>query len=205
MAAISKNSIKAVIGLGNPGKQYEDTRHNIGFKVVDHFLSTLKGEIKIYEKFSGLYCFKNIGGEKIHFLKPLTYMNLSGIAVKKLVASELLKPQEIIVIHDDMDFELGTVRLKIAGGSAGHNGIESVIESIQSNDFIRLRVGIGRTQNDMKEHVLDKFNQDELDILKEAVKLSIDAIRLTLARDIHASMNIINAIKINNNKTGVQN
>jgi len=197
MADIFNNSIKAVIGLGNPGQQYEDTRHNIGFKIVDSFLSTLKGEIKIYDKYSGLYCYKNIGGGEVHFLKPMTYMNLSGNAVKQLAKSETLKPEEIIVVQDDMDFELGTVRLKRAGGSAGHNGIDSIIESLQSCDFIRLRVGIGRVQNDaMREHVLEKFKEDELDILKEVIKLSIEAIRLTLAQDIHTAMNVINAKKI---------
>ena len=210
MACVAKNRIKAVVGLGNPGKQYNDTRHNIGFDILGAYLSSLKGETLITDKYSGIYCFKNIGGEKIHFLKPMTYMNLSGNAVKKLMDSEELKAEEILVIHDDMDFELGVVRLKLGGGSAGHNGVESIIQSLQSSNFARLRIGIGigigRIQNDaMRDHVLDKFKEEETENLKEAVKISLEAIKLTLARDIHLAMNVINAIKISNNNTGAQN
>lgn len=194
------NIIRAIIGLGNPGKKYEDTRHNIGFKIVDNFLSSLKGEIVSLDKYGGVYSAKNIAGRKIHFLKPMTYMNLSGTAVQRLTDSENLKPEEILVIHDDMDFELGFVKLKLGGGSAGHNGIESIILSLQTNNFARLRIGIGKADEvSTIDHVLDKFKDNELEELKKAVSLSLEAIKLTIARDIFMAMNVINANKTNNN------
>lgn len=190
------NIIRAVIGLGNPGKKYEGTRHNIGFKIVDEFLSALKGEIITLDKYGGVYSTKNISGRKIHFLKPMTYMNLSGNAVQRLTDSEKLKAEEILVVHDDMDFELGSVRLKFGGGSAGHNGIESIMLSLQTNDFARLRVGIGRSEEiSTINHVLDKFRDNELEELKNSVSLSLEAIKLTIARDIFMAMNVINANK----------
>ncbi len=193
------NTIRAVIGLGNPGGKYEDTRHNIGFKIVDEFLSGLKGEFITIAKYGGVYSTKNITGRRIHFLKPMTYMNLSGTAVQRLVVSEDIKPEEILVVHDDMDFELGVVKLKLGGGSAGHNGIESIILSLQTDNFARLRVGIGKADLAI-DHVLDNFRDNELEDLKKAVSLSVDAIRLTIARDISMAMNVINANKTNNNK-----
>lgn len=194
------NIIRAIIGLGNPGKKYEETRHNIGFKVVDEFLSSLKAEIIRFDKYAGVYSAKNISGRKIHFLKPMTYMNLSGTAVKRLADSENIKPSEILVVHDDMDFELGLVKLKLGGGSAGHNGIESIMSSLQTGDFARLRVGIGRAEETSTiDHVLDKFKDTELEELKKSVNLSFEAIKLTIARDIFMAMNVVNANKTNNN------
>ena len=201
MPQIHKEMIRAVVGLGNPGKEYENTRHNVGFKIIDEFLLNLKGEVTEANKYSGIYCHKNISGRKIHFLKPMTFMNLSGNAVQKLADSEELKTEEILIIHDDMDFELGNVRLKMGGGSAGHNGIESIMSSLQTGNFARLRIGIGRSGSDqMRDHVLDKFREDELEELKRTIKLSLEAIKLTIARDISMAMNVINANRTNNNK-----
>jgi len=199
MPLLNTNIIRAIIGLGNPGKKYEGTRHNIGFKIVDEFL-TLKGEIISFDKYGGVYSAKNIAGRKIHFLKPMTYMNLSGTAVKRLTDSENIEPSEILVVQDDMDFELGCVKLKLGGGSAGHNGIESIMSSLQTSDFARLRVGIGRAEETSTiDHVLDKFKDTELEELKKSVSLSFEAIKLTIARDIFMAMNIVNANKPNNN------
>lgn len=193
--------IRALIGLGNPGKEYENTRHNIGFRIIDEFLLSLKEGFSGPGKFSGIYHARNMSGKKIHFLKPMTFMNLSGSAVEKLASSEGLMPQEIMVIHDDMDFELGTIRLKIDGGSAGHNGIESIISCLKSSNFARLRFGIGRADSDqMRDHVLDKFKEDESEELKRAINISIEAIKLAIARDIFMAMNVINANRTNNNK-----
>lgn len=200
MPSPSLDKIRAIIGLGNPGKKYEETRHNIGFKIVDEFLSSLKGEIVSSDKYAGVYSSKNIAGRKIHFLKPMTYMNLSGSSVQRLADSEKLKPEEILIVHDDMDFELGQVKLKMGGGSAGHNGIESIMLSLQANNFARLRVGIGRAdETSVIDHVLEKFRDSEMEEFKKAVSLSIEAIKLTIARDISMAMNVVNANKINNN------
>ena len=198
--------IKAVIGLGNPGAKYENTRHNVGFRVLDRFLSEIKTVGPVREQYSGIYTYRNISGRCIHFLKPMTFMNLSGNSVRKLLEAEELKPQELLVLHDDMDFDLGTVRIKLNGGSAGHNGLESIFESLQDTGFARLRIGIGRNPGqEMKDHVLDKFREDEVEELEKAVRLSVDAIKLILARDIHMAMNITNAIKPNKDNTGEEN
>ena len=135
-------------------------------------------------------------GEEFFFLKPQTYMNLSGDSIAGICRAEKLLPDEVLVINDDMDLQLGEIRLKVGGGSAGHNGIESVIAALESDKFARLRVGIGRKQEiSMLDYVLSKFAEEEHIILKNVVALSIDAVKLTLTRGISVAMNAFNAKK----------
>jgi len=192
-------NIRLIVGLGNPGPEYRETRHSIGFLVLDALIRNLFGKVILKSKYNGKYIDKNIRGERIFFLKPQTYMNLSGNSVAGICRAEKLVPEEILVIHDDMDIQLGNIKLKIGGGSAGHNGIESVIASLGSNKFTRLRVGIGRKKTMlMSDYVLSKFDAEEHVILKNSIDLSVDAIKLVITRGISVAMNAFNAKKIVN-------
>ena len=161
--------MKVVIGLGNPGKKYEKTRHNIGFIVVDN----LRKKMNISderEKFQALVSEKNIDGEKVIFLKPQTFMNLSGNSVIEIVNFYKLDPKkDIIVIYDDMDLSFGDIRIREKGSSGGHNGIKSIISHI-GEEFIRIKCGIGAKEKDAVEHVLGEFNQTEQKELDEILE-----------------------------------
>lgn len=161
--------MKVVIGLGNPGKKYEKTRHNIGFIAVDN----LRKKMNISderEKFQALISEKNIDGEKVIFLKPQTFMNLSGNSVIEIVNFYKLDPKkDIIVIYDDMDLSFGDIRIREKGSSGGHNGIKSIISHI-GEEFIRIKCGIGAKEKDAVEHVLGEFNQTEQKDLEEILE-----------------------------------
>ena len=162
--------MKVVIGLGNPGKKYEKTRHNIGFIAVDN----LRKKFNISderEKFQALVSEKNIDGEKVIFLKPQTFMNLSGNSVIEIVNFYKLDPKkDIIVIYDDMDLSFGDIRIREKGSSGGHNGIKSIISHI-GEEFIRIKCGIGAKEKDAVEHVLGEFNQTEQKDLDEILEI----------------------------------
>ena len=161
--------MKVVIGLGNPGKKYEKTRHNIGFIAVNN----LRKKMNISderEKFQALISEKNIDGEKVIFLKPQTFMNLSGNSVIEIVNFYKLDPKkDIIVIYDDMDLSFGDIRIREKGSSGGHNGIKSIISHI-GEEFIRIKCGIGSKEKDAVEHVLGEFNQTEQKDLDEILE-----------------------------------
>ena len=161
--------MKLIVGLGNPGKQYENTRHNIGFIAVDN----LRKKMNISderEKFQALVSEKNIDGEKVIFLKPQTFMNLSGNSVIEIVNFYKLDPKkDIIVIYDDMDLSFGDIRIREKGSSGGHNGIKSIISHI-GEEFIRIKCGIGAKEKDAIEHVLGEFNQTEQKDLDEILE-----------------------------------
>ena len=161
--------MKVVIGLGNPGKKYEKTRHNIGFIAVD----SLRKKFNLNderEKFQALVSEKNIDGEKVIFFKPQTFMNLSGNAVIEIINFYKLDPKkDIIVIYDDMDLSFGDIRIRERGSSGGHNGIKSIISHI-GEEFIRIKCGIGTKEKDAVEHVLGEFNQTEQKDLDEILE-----------------------------------
>ena len=161
--------MKVVIGLGNPGKKYEKTRHNIGFIAVDTFRKKMNISDE-REKFQALVSEKNIDGEKVIFLKPQTFMNLSGNSVIEIVNFYKLAPKkDIIVIYDDMDLSFGDIRIREKGSSGGHNGIKSIISHI-GEEFIRIKCGIGAKEKDAVEHVLGEFNQTEQKDLEEILE-----------------------------------
>ena len=161
--------MKVVIGLGNPGKKYEKTRHNIGFIAIDNLRKKLNVNDE-REKFQALVSEKNIDGEKIIFLKPQTFMNLSGNSVIEIVNFYKLDPKkDIIVIYDDMDLSFGDIRIREKGSSGGHNGIKSIISHI-GEEFIRIKCGIGAKEKDAVEHVLGEFNQTEQKDLDEILE-----------------------------------
>ena len=151
--------MKLIVGLGNPGKEYDNTRHNIGFMIVDNYL----GDVKFTEKFDGLIYEKNINGEKVIFLKPLTYMNNSGMSVIKVVNYYDIDVHDILVIHDDLDLDFNTIKIKSNSSSGGHNGIKSIINNLGSQEFDQFKFGISNEyKNDVIDFVLGKFSKEEL-------------------------------------------
>ncbi len=156
--------MKLIIGLGNPGKEYTNTRHNIGFMVLDNYL----GNVNYQKKFNAEYYEENINGEKVIFIKPQTYMNLSGNAVKEFVSFYKVEFEDILVIQDDLDLPLGKYRVKINSSSGGHNGIKSIINVLHSDAFARLKIGVSNNKEiDTKDYVLGRFSKEDLSVLEE--------------------------------------
>lgn len=155
--------MKLIVGLGNPGKEYASTRHNIGFMVLDSYL----GDVKWSNKFNGLYYQTNINGEKYIFLKPQSYMNLSGGVVRKYADYFKITYKDILVIHDDLDLEVGKIRIKINSSSGGHNGIKDIIACLNTDAFARIKVGVSNNKKiDTKDYVLGSFSKRDLDQIK---------------------------------------
>ena len=184
--------MKMVVGLGNPGKEYINTRHNVGYLVLDQYLR----EEKWKEKFNGLFILKTIKGEKVLFVKPLTYMNLSGDCVVKFVNYYDIDVNDILVIHDDLDLEVGTYKLKKESSDGGHNGIKSIINRLSSKSFNRLKVGLSHDRSvDTKDYVLGEFSKadkDKIDKLQDTFNGIIDSF---IKFGIEKTMNIYNTKK----------
>ena len=181
--------MKLIVGLGNPGKEYQNTRHNIGFMTLDHFANTDNWK----SKFSSLYTEIVVNGEKILLIKPQTYMNLSGNALIEFVNFYKINSEDILVIHDDLDLPVGTYRLKINSSAGGHNGIKSIIERLGSTGFARLKIGISNNKEmDTKDYVLGKFRKDELEIYDKLYSTFDDIIMSFITNGIDATMNKYN-------------
>lgn len=181
--------MKLVVGLGNPGKDYDKTRHNIGFMVLNDYL----GEDGWSKKFNSSYKIENIKGEKVLFIKPETYMNNSGQAVYEFVKYYDIKLEDILVIQDDLDEEIGKYKLKVHSSSGGHNGIKSIISYLHSQDFPRLKVGIGSVKkNEVIDYVLGKFSKSELEILDNEFLIFRRIIESFVSEGIDKIMNLYN-------------
>ena len=151
--------MKLVVGLGNPGKEYEKTRHNIGFMCLDNYL----GDVKWSTKFNGLYYETSIKGEKYIFVKPQSYMNLSGGVVRQYKDYFDIDIEDILVIQDDLDLPVGKIRLKINSSAGGHNGIKSIINQLGTNKFLRLKIGLAKEHEvNTIDYVLGKLTKKEL-------------------------------------------
>ena len=185
--------MKCIIGLGNPGRKYEQTRHNIGFMVIDELLS--RHHINLSkEKFNGLYAVENIQGEKVAFLQPQTFMNRSGECIQSFIDYYRINVDDILVIYDDLDLPIGKIRLRQKGGHGGHNGLRSTIDQLGTRDFKRLRVGIGRPTGPMSivDYVLGKFSQDQQESVMLSIKHGADACEKWLNDDFVNVMNTFN-------------
>ena len=157
--------MKLIVGLGNPGKEYELTRHNIGYIFIDSFADTLGVKIE-KKKYNGLYCETTINNEKVILLKPLSYMNLSGEVVKQYVSYFKIDTKDILIINDDLDLVTGKIRLRPSGSSGGHNGLKNIALHLGTEDFKRLKIGISNNKLiDTKDYVLGKFNKEEIEII----------------------------------------
>ena len=185
-----------IVGLGNPGKEYEDTRHNIGFKVVDNIAKKYNIEIN-RQKFKGTYGEGFIEGEKVILLKPSTYMNLSGESVREVVNFYNIDNDDILVIYDDISLEIGSLRIREKGSAGGHNGIKSIIAHLSSEVFSRIKVGVGQPGGDLIKHVLGKFTKEETAVLSETIDVAIKATAEIIKSDAKTAMNQFNGFKIN--------
>ena len=160
--------MKLVVGLGNPGNDYTNTRHNIGFMFLDYI--TGNKEFKLNKKFNAYEYEMVINNEKVLFIKPLTYMNLSGESVIKYVNFYKISCDNVLVIQDDLDMEIGNFKMLFNHGDGGHNGIKNIIENLGSREFLRLKIGISKSNIDTKEYVLGKFSNSELLIINDVFK-----------------------------------
>jgi PTH1 family peptidyl-tRNA hydrolase len=174
-----------LVGLGNPGSQYEGTRHNIGFEVLSVFANYCGANFSYKERFDCDMSSAYIDKSKVFFIKPMTYMNLSGFSVAQVKEYYKIPMQNIIVIHDDMDIPLGKIKVKMGGGHAGHNGIKSIDNQI-GNEYLRIRVGIGRphAMQSISSWVIEKFTPDEKAIVDATIKLLLDNISTIIGHDI---------------------
>lgn len=199
MGEILTESPRLVIGLGNPGEQYARTRHNVGFDIVDVLSHRWTISLSENRKFKGLYGdgFAR-AGHKVSLLKPLTFMNRSGQSVRAVLDWYKFAPQSVFVIYDDMDLPLGRIRLRPTGSAGGHNGMKSIISHLGTQDFPRLRVGIGNANKAgdrdqaVVSHVLGKFSPDEKVLLKSVLDWSAEAVEVALLKGIEQSMNLFN-------------
>lgn len=187
--------IKLIVGLGNPGAEYERTRHNLGFMVADAFVAKRRGRFTENKADYSLATLR-IKGQHCHVAKPQTYMNLSGQAVKKLLFHLELDLDELLVIADDFALPFGKLRLRQQGTDGGHNGVASIIEETGSLEFARLRMGIGPCPEGVafEDFVLQEFLQDQLDELAEFVKLGVSCIESVLYTGLDAAMNRYNGL-----------
>ena len=179
--------IKLVAGLGNPGEKYRGTRHNIGFMVLDRLAEELG--LSFSEKFQGEMALKDMDGRKVYFIKPLTFMNLSGDAVGALAGFYKILPEEVFVLHDEMNLPFGRLKLRHGGSAGGHNGLSSVISSLGSDKFPRLKMGIDKKSGeDAIAHVLGRFNPEEKKELDDFIARGANAVLSVLEKGVDKAM-----------------
>jgi peptidyl-tRNA hydrolase, PTH1 family len=185
--------IVAVIGLGNPGKQYESTRHNVGFKVLDRLARSFSVQLE-ERKFQGCWGTCVINRQKVFLLKPLTYMNRSGDAVSQMLRYFKILPIQMLVIHDDLDLPLGRTRLALRGGAGGHRGVTSIIDHLGTQDFARLKLGIGRPLHDetVEAYVLHAPYPEQEGAFEEMVIRGAEAAQTVLLSGLIRAMNVFN-------------
>ena len=167
-----------IVGLGNPGREYETTRHNVGFIALDYLAQKLDTKIEKI-KFKGIYGEGFIGNEKCILLKPQTFMNLSGESVREACEFFKIPTENIIVIYDDINLDVGKVRIRPSGSAGGHNGMKNIIYLLNSDNFPRIRFGVGAPSHDLADHVLGHFSSEDGKMVTSAIK-SVDAILQTI-------------------------
>jgi PTH1 family peptidyl-tRNA hydrolase len=180
-----------VVGLGNPGRRYRGTRHNVGWEVVDRLSARWDLPVSREEE-EALVGRGEIAGQEVLLAKPLTYMNRSGEAVRGLVRRYGVQPQEVLVIYDDVDLPVGTIRIRPRGSSGGHHGMASVLEALGTSEIPRVRVGIGRPRGEAAEYVLSRFSSEERPLIEEAMERAADAVEAILREGMEAAMNRYN-------------
>jgi PTH1 family peptidyl-tRNA hydrolase len=168
---IGSDSMKLIVGLGNPGKEYTNTRHNVGFNFLDYYLDSKNITDTWSKKFDGLYIQTSLNGEKVIFLKPQTFMNLSGNSVRKVMDYFNIEVDDLLVISDDLDLSIGNFKLRPSGTSGGHNGLKSIESSIGTNSYKRLKIGISNDKGiDTKDYVLGNLSKEDKDTLNNLYK-----------------------------------
>lgn len=183
--------MKLIVGLGNPGKEYEMTRHNCGFRVIDAFADSFGVDID-KEDFKGIYGRLKNNGEDIILFKPLTYMNLSGTAVQEIVHYFKIDVDDIVVIYDDLAIKPGQIRIRLNGSSGGQKGIQNIIENLGTDNIKRIRIGIGEPQFDTVDWVLGKPSKEDAPKIDAAIEQAVKAIREYLIHDFQNAMSKFN-------------
>ena len=185
-----------IVGLGNPEPKYEKTRHNIGFDAVDALAKRSQISWSENRRFQALFGEGQASrGDKLRLLKPLTYMNRSGQAIRAATDWYKLPPESVLIIYDDMDLPVGRLRLRLSGSAGGHNGMKSAIAHLGTQNFPRLRIGIGKsgTDKDTVSHVLGKFSPQETQLMSEVLQVVVDAVELALRQGIEKAMSLYNS------------
>jgi peptidyl-tRNA hydrolase, PTH1 family len=190
---LGEHKVKLFIGLGNPGARFDGTRHNIGFEVIDKLSGSLNIQMQ-QTKFKGLYGTAMVGGEKIFLLKPLTYMNLSGECIRPFMDYFQIPIEDILVVYDDLDTPPGKLRLRTKGSAGGHNGIKSMIAHLGTQEFKRIRFGIGRPQNQqpVPDFVLNRFTKEEVADVDNGIERSVKACEALIETTFDKVMNKFN-------------
>ena len=184
-----------VVGLGNPGREYEDTPHNVGFQVVDALATSTR--TSLVSKHEGVYGVGAIEGADgdVALLKPLTFMNLSGRSVKPAMSQNQLMPARVLVVHDEIDLPFGELQVKVGGGLAGHNGLKSITDSLSTKEFVRLRVGVGRPgpgdRRPIRDWILSSWDQDAAEV-EQLVFDALAAVELVVRSGVRIAMNKVN-------------
>lgn len=182
---------KLIVGLGNPGKKYEHTRHNMGFDVLDLFAELAMIDVD-KESFKGLVGRGKVFDQDVYLLKPQTFMNLSGESVEEIVKYFKIELEDIIVIYDDMDLEPGRIRLRASGSSGGHKGIQNIIEHLHSEAIKRVRIGIGKPTYDTIDYVLGKPTKEEKPLIDDAIKQAVESLKFALKENFDLAMTKFN-------------
>lgn len=184
-----------VVGLGNPDRKYLNTRHNAGFIAVDEIAASLGAAID-KKKFDALVADVTLAGERVLLMKPQTYMNLSGVAVEKAASFYKIPPEHVIVLFDDISLDVGRVRIRRKGSAGGHNGIRSIIDYLQSDNFPRVKIGVGERPNpnyDLADWVLSTFKEDEKKAIREVASHCREIVELMLSGNVDKAMNLYNS------------
>ena len=181
------------MGLGNPGEEYDRTRHNVGADVVEILARRHGGKLR-KQKERSLTDEVNVGGQRMALAVPLTYMNLSGEAVAPLIRRYGVEPAQLVIVQDEMDFELGRLQVKNGGGLAGHNGLKSIVAHLHTQDFVRVRIGIGKPAGSRQgaDHVLRRFSKAERKEIDVVLEEAADAVELILTEGVDVAMNRVN-------------
>ena len=184
--------MKLIVGLGNPGPQYEKTRHNVGWRVLDAFAAKFRIAVTVHEK-NAMTGSGRVAGGSVLIAKPLTYMNLSGEAVRLLVNSYAESLQDLIVVYDDIDLPAGRLRIRPSGSAGTHNGMRSIVATLGREDFPRLRVGVGGGEyGRLRDYVLDDFSAEEAPLVEKSVERAVEALVLFSRGDLRRAMNEFN-------------
>jgi PTH1 family peptidyl-tRNA hydrolase len=187
------DNISLIVGLGNPGKQYQNTRHNIGFITVDKIAEKLNIGFD-REKFKGLIAEGRVNNRNVLLLKPMTFMNKSGESVAQAARNKINSPGDLFVIYDDVELPLGKIRIRKNGSAGTHNGMRSIVERVGTKEFPRLRIGVGmdKKAGDLADHVLGKFHPDERNTVTDLVEAAADAAIRAMEQGIESAMNEFN-------------
>jgi PTH1 family peptidyl-tRNA hydrolase len=192
---LRKSSVKIVVGLGNPGRKYEGTPHNVGFDVVDCLAQRSSHKLRGSLRFKAQTAKAVVGTESVLLVKPQTFMNLSGEAVGAVMRYHKVNPSDVLVLLDDVDLELGRIRVRSSGGSGGHKGLASVIQHLGVEEFVRIRMGVGRgrAEADVVSHVLSQFDSAQSKTVNGMIERAADAVCVVLESGVEMAMNRFNS------------